>query len=211
MLRGTFERMDGADTAESIAARKIALRDQMLTVRRRRPLAAVPADAAAIADHLLRTEEVLRAATVAAYVSVSKEPGTGPLLDRLRSLGRRVILPVLQPDNDLDWAAYTGPDSLVPAGRGLLQPVGPTLGADAIAGADVVLCPGVAVDRTGMRLGRGGGSYDRALPRVPRGTFVCVLLYDGELVDEVPRDEHDVRVSAAATERGISRFPQEPG
>ena len=53
----------------------------------------------------------------------------------------------------------------------------------------MVLVPALAVDRTGMRLGRGGGSYDRALGRVPVGTFVCALLYDGEVLDRVPHDD----------------------
>lgn len=198
------------DTTDAIAAQKIALRDQLLTERRRHPLQAIALNASAIAAHLLDTEEVRRAATVAAYVSVTNEPGTGPLIEELHALGRRVILPVLLPDNDLDWATYTGPGDLVPAGRGLLEPASPRLGVEAIATADVVLCPGLAVDRSGMRLGRGGGSYDRALGRVPVGTFVCTLLYDGELVDQVPADAHDRRVSAAVTPKGVTRFPRAP-
>lgn len=193
--------------ADPIAAQKIALRDQLLTERRRLPLAAIGSNASAMAAHLMGTEEVRRAATVAAYVSISKEPGTGPVLEQLHAMGHRVILPVLLGDNDLDWAAYTGPDNLVSAGRGLLEPLGSRLGVDAVATADVVLCPAVAVDRTGMRLGRGGGSYDRALTRVPSGTFVCTLLYDGEVVDRVPGDEHDRRVTAAVTPKGLIRFP----
>jgi 5-formyltetrahydrofolate cyclo-ligase len=91
-------------------------------------------------------------------------------------------------------------------GRGLLEPVAPRLGPAAVATADVVLTPGLAVDRTGMRLGRGGGSYDRALGRVPVGTFTCTLLHDGELVERVPAAPHDRRVAAAVTPSGISRF-----
>lgn len=198
------------DSAESVIAQKIALRDQLLTERRRHSLATLVSNASAIARHLLDTEEVRRAATVAAYISVRNEPGTGALIEALHGLGRRVILPVLLSDNDLDWAEYTGADGLAPAGRGLLEPVGRTLGVDAIATADVVLCPGVAVDRTGMRLGRGGGSYDRALGRVPVGTFVCSLLYDGEVVEQVPADVHDRPVSAVVTEKGVTRFPTAP-
>jgi 5-formyltetrahydrofolate cyclo-ligase len=70
----------------------------------------------------------------------------------------------------------------------------------------VVLVPGLAVASDGMRLGRGGGSYDRALGRVPVGTFTCVLLYDGEVGIDVPREAHDRPVTAAATPRGIVRF-----
>lgn len=189
-------------------AQKIAMRDRILTVRRRRSLLEMGEVAAAIAAHLLATDEVRRAATVAAYVSVGGEPGTGPLLDALVAAGRRVILPVLLPDSDLDWAMHTGP--LVPAGRGLLEPAGPRLGADAVATADVVLVPGLAADGTGMRLGRGGGSYDRALGRVPVGTFTCVLLHDDELLDRVPAAEHDRAVAAAVTASGLSRFRPGP-
>jgi len=198
----------GMDTG--VDARKIALRDQLVTERRRRPLTQIVADANAIAEHLLAAEEVRRAATVAAYVSVSTEPGTGPVLERLHAMGRRVILPLLLPDHDLDWAPYTGPEALMPGRRGTLEPGAPRLGPDALATADVVLAPGLAVDRTGMRLGRGGGSYDRALARVPVGTFVCVLLFDEEIVDAVPAADHDRRVTAAATPSGITRFGAAP-
>ena len=191
-----------------MAAQKIALRDRLVTARRRRPLLQLRTDADALRDHLLAAEPVRRAATVAAYVSVGTEPGTGPLVEALLEHGRRVLLPVLLPDGDLDWAEHPprGVD-LVSARRGLLEPPGPRLGQEAVATADVVLVPGLAVDRSGMRLGRGGGSYDRALGRVPVGTFVCAVLYDGEVLDQVPAAPHDRRVTAAVTPSGITRFP----
>lgn len=185
---------------------KLALRDQLLTARRRRSLVAVGAAARAIADELLAAPEVRRAATVAGYVSVGSEPGTTALLDRLVDAGKRVILPVLLPDNDLDWSTYHGGTSLAPAGRGLLEPLGPRLGVDAVATADAVLVPGLAVSPTGQRLGRGGGSYDRALARVPLGTFTCVLLYADETGHPVPTEPHDRAVTAVATPEGITRF-----
>ncbi len=194
------------------AAAKVAVRDQLLAARRRRPLSEVGEAARAMAGHLLASPEVRRAATVAAYVSIGNEPGTTALLDLLGEAGKRVILPVLMADNDLDWAVHRGPTSLAPARRGLLEPVGPTLGVDAIATADVVLVPGLAVSTAppspGTRLGRGGGSYDRALARVPVGTFTCVLLYEDELLAVVPAQAHDRPVTAAVTPDGISRFRQ---
>jgi 5-formyltetrahydrofolate cyclo-ligase len=190
-------------SAGPVDGAKIALRDQLLTARRRRSLLEVGEAARAIAEHVLGLPEVRRAATVAAYVSIGQEPGTGPLIDRLHEDGRHVLLPVVLPDLDLDWARYAGPDALVPARMGLLEPAGPTLGVDAIAGADVVLVPGLAVDRTGLRLGRGGGCYDRALARVPGGTPVCALLFDDEVIDRVPAAPHDRRVNAVATPAGV--------
>ncbi|MDT0203108.1 5-formyltetrahydrofolate cyclo-ligase [Nocardioides sp. AE5] len=184
---------------------KTALRDQVLTERNRLTPAELSASAVALSEHLLATPQVRRAASVAAYVSVGREPGTGLLLDGLRAAGKRVLLPVLLADNDLDWAAYDGP--LAPAGRGLLEPTGPRLGADAIATCDVVLVPGIAVGSDGMRLGRGGGSYDRALSRVPVGTFTCVLLHEHEVLDRVPAEAHDRPVTAVATPAGVRRLP----
>jgi 5-formyltetrahydrofolate cyclo-ligase len=189
-----------------IGTTKLALRDQLLAARRHLPLTVLGDRARALADHLVQLPEVRRAATVAVYVSVSSEPGTGPLLDLLRESGKRVILPLLQPDNDLDWAAYDGPAHLRTARRGLLEPTGAPLGPDAIGTADVVLVPGLAVGRDGTRLGHGGGCYDRALARVPVGTLVCVLLNSEEVLDAVPHEDHDRRVAAVATELGVTRF-----
>lgn len=183
---------------------KTALRDQLLTARNRLAPAELGEAGRRIAAHLLAAPEVRRAATVAAYASIGSEPGTGLLLDQLREAGKRVLLPVLLPDNDLDWAAYDG--ELVPGRRGVLEPGGPRLGVEAIATPDVVLVPGLACSTDGMRMGRGGGSYDRALARVPVGTFTCVLLHEGELIGAVPAEAHDRRVAAAATPSGITRF-----
>jgi len=189
-----------------MSAAKLALRDQLETARGRVPLPVLSDRARAVAEQLLASPEVRRAATVAAYVSVGREPGTGPLLAGLVAAGKRVILPLLQPDNDLDWAVYRGPDSLLPARRGLLEPAGTALGPDAIGTADCVIVPGLAVDRSGLRMGRGGGSYDRALGRVPVGTFTCVVLHASEVRDEVPADPHDRQVTAVVTEVGLLRF-----
>ena len=191
---------------DPIEAAKLALRDQLITARGRLPLSAIAERAHAVADLLLATPEVRRAATVAAYVSVGREPGSGVLLDALATAGKRVILPLLLPDNDLDWATYAGAETLVPARRGLLEPATAPLGLDAVATADVVVVPGLAVDRTGLRLGRGGGSYDRVLGRIPVGTFTCVLLNDDEILEAVPAAPHDRRVAGAVTERRLVRF-----
>lgn len=187
-------------------AAKTALRDQLLTARNRLAPAELGEAARAIADHVLAAPEVRRAATLGCYVSVGTEPGTSLLLDRLRDAGKRVLLPLVQPDLDLDWAAYDGPQRLVAARRGLLEPTGPRLGVEAIAGADAVLVPGLAVSPAGMRLGRGGGCYDRALARVLPDAWTCVLLHEGETGHVVPAEEHDRAVAAAVTPTGVVRF-----
>lgn len=185
---------------------KLAARDQLLTARNERSLLELGDAARAIAEHLLTAPEVRRAATVAAYVSMGAEPGTGALLRGLVASGKRVILPVLLADDDLDWAVYRGDDELLPARRGLLEPAGEPLGSSAIGTADVVLVPGLAVDRCGVRLGRGGGSYDRALRRVPVGTFTGCLLFDEEVGVAVPTEAHDRPVTATVSPAGLTRL-----
>lgn len=191
---------------DPVAASKTALRDRVVTARRRRSLLERRQVAEDLATVLLGTPELHRAATVAAYVGVGSEPATGPLLAGLRAAGRRVLLPVLLPDLDLDWAVHTGDADLAPAPRGLLEPQGPRLGPDAVATADVVLVPGLAVSPAGLRLGRGGGSYDRALLRVPVGTPTWVLLHDDEVGLDVPGAAHDRHVTGAATPTRLVRF-----
>ncbi|MGW4896700.1 5-formyltetrahydrofolate cyclo-ligase [Kitasatospora sp. NPDC004240] len=148
-------------------------------------------------------------ATVAAYVSVGAEPGTRPLLDALLERGVRVLLPVLLADNDLDWARYEGSGALAPASRGLLEPTGERLGPDAVVSASLVLLPGLAVDRRGLRLGRGGGSYDRVLARLERSgarPLLATLLYGHELLESVPAEPHDLPVDAVLTPSGLRRL-----
>lgn len=209
----------GDDPASrSLAARaaKTAVRDRLETARNRLSLVEVAAAAERLADHLLAQPEVRRAATVSAYVSVGHEPGTGVLIERLRSAGKRVILPLTigslaHGGLDLDWAAYDGPGSLAPARFGLLEPTTRPLGPEAIGTPDAVLVPGLAVSRAGVRMGKGGGCYDRALGRVPVGTFTCVLLYPGEVGVDVPVEPHDRSVTHAATPDGVIRLPLAPG
>ncbi|HYH74279.1 MAG TPA: 5-formyltetrahydrofolate cyclo-ligase [Nocardioides sp.] len=201
----------GGDKSAGNEVAKTALRDQVLAARRRRPLDAGAEFGESVARVALAWEPVRRAATVAAYVSVGSEPGTGLLLDALLDAGKRVVVPVLRPDNDLDWAVYTGPTSIRKAVRGLLEPAGARLGVDAVRTADVVLVPGLAASPSGDRLGRGGGSYDRALARVAAGTPVAVVLYDDEVGLAVPTDPHDVRVGFALTGGGMVALLGSPG
>ncbi|MEU6976078.1 MULTISPECIES: 5-formyltetrahydrofolate cyclo-ligase [unclassified Streptomyces] len=185
------------------------MRRALLGARAELPPDATARAAELLARSALQLAELAGARTVAAYVSVGREPGTRALLDALRERGVRVLLPVLLPDNDLDWALYEGPERLAKAGRGLLEPVGERLGPEAVCAADTVLLPGLAVDARGMRLGRGGGSYDRVLARLVRAgaqPALVVLLYANEVVARVPEEPHDHPVHAVVTPEGVRRF-----
>lgn len=186
---------------------KAAVRARLLAARRAMGEPARSAAAAALTARLLGLPDLATARTVAAYVSFGTEPPTSPALATLASRGVRVLLPVLRADQDLDWAIY-GQPHLPPQERPhLWTPPPPWLGVEAVAAADAVVVPAVAVGSDGTRLGRGGGSYDRALSRVPGGTPVITLLYAGELLDHVPAEAHDRRVTVAVLPDATHRFP----
>lgn len=150
----------------------------------------------------------VRPRPVACYCPVPGEPGGPDLLPTLVDAGTPILLPVLGRDRDLDWARYSGPDDLAPDWYGLPTPTSAPLGRHALATAALVLVPALAVDARGTRLGRGGGCYDRALTRVAAGIPVLALLYDGELVNELPVQPHDRPVSGVITPRGgLRRLP----
>ena len=191
----------------SLPERKSLVRRQVLATRDKLSQDQRKGAGQALLQLLLELPELGMAGTVAAYVSIGSEPATRALIFALWKRGSYVLLPVLREDNDLDWASYEGPSSVKPGRHGLLEPTESLRGPGAIASADFVIVPALAVGQDGVRLGRGGGSYDRALARVGPAVPTFALLYEGELVDSVPAGDHDQRVRAVAQPtRGITRL-----
>jgi 5-formyltetrahydrofolate cyclo-ligase len=191
------------DVTTSARPHKAELRQEALERRQAVDLQTGEALCAAV----LALPEVEAATTVTAYVARMAEPDTAPLIAELHRRGVRVLLPVLLPDLDLDWALDDGDRHRSSVHRGLTEPTGTPLGRDAIGQADVILAPALAVDRSGVRLGYGGGCYDRALTRVRPDALVVALLHDGELRDDpLPAEDHDRRVDAVAMPAGVVRL-----
>jgi len=179
---------------------KAALRQELLAARRA-PAVSCGAGLLAVARE---QTEVVAARRIALYVSMRPEPQTGPLIDWLLASGREVLLPVLYADNDLGWGLAPGAADLVPGRLGLSEPP-VDLGADAITSAELVICPALAVDLNGVRLGRGGGSYDRALARVSPGTPIWAVVHEREILESLPTAPHDRPVHAALTPSRLVR------
>lgn len=183
---------------------KQSLRRELLAARRAVPDDVRRVESQQICGHL--PETVGNALVVAAYVPIRTEPGSPEMLDVLAQLCEKVLLPVVRtgPAGEhlpLQWGRYVA--GQVSAARfGLTEPVGPALPASALAEAQVVLVPALAVDRRGVRLGRGGGFYDRSLPLCAPGTNLVAVVRDGDLVDELPREPHDVRMTHVLTPGG---------
>lgn len=204
-----------SDEAEVTRMAKRDTRAELLAHRRSLPAATRAAAAGRVQAELLALVRRLRPRRMTAYVPVGSEPGGTDLPDVLRAAlpaDAELLLPVLLADLDLDWAAYTGPGALVAAGRGMREPTGARLGVTAVAHAELVVVPALAVDLLGRRLGRGGGSYDRALARVPEATVTVAPLHDGELVEALPTESHDRRVRAVVTPAaGVRTLDGGPG
>lgn len=182
---------------------KATLRSEVRRRRSARSEDELAAWGALLAAHV----DAIPGETLTAFVGTGGEVPTLPLLALLVAQGRRVLLPVTRDDLDLDWAEYRGPDDLAPAAFGLLEPIGPRLGLHAIADADTILAPAIAIDRQGRRLGQGGGCYDRALPRAHG--LVIAIVADDEVFGAVPTEPHDQLVGAVLTpSSGLMRFPR---
>lgn len=184
---------------------KLNLRRELIAARARLTPERLRSNATTIRETLLDQPWTQMAGLVACYWSTGTEPETHGLVFALWKHGATVILPVLREDDDLDWAVYDGPDTLAPGRRGTMEPVDTRRGTAAIRTAALVIVPALAVDRrSGVRLGRGGGSYDRALSRVGPNVPTVALLHEGELREDVPAEPHDRRVRYAITPRGLT-------
>ncbi|WP_410641200.1 5-formyltetrahydrofolate cyclo-ligase [Amycolatopsis sp. lyj-346] len=162
------------------------------------------------ASALVNAVSKVTASTVCAYLPFGTEPGTTAFVDALAAGGARVLLPVIRPaPGPLDWAEYTGEADLVPSRfRGIREPGGERLGSEAVGAAELVLVPALAVDHRGVRLGRGAGHYDRSLVFAAAGAALLAVVRDEELVERLPGEPHDVRMTGALTPgRGVVELP----
>ncbi|MDN5789842.1 MAG: 5-formyltetrahydrofolate cyclo-ligase [Micrococcales bacterium] len=142
---------------------------------------------------------------VAAYESTPDEPPTGPLITALVDAGHEVIVPITLEDLSLEWRVATpgtvGDESTTT--RAPLPADARTLGADALGSCDLIITPGLTVDPHGVRLGQGGGCYDRALVHRDPTTPAITLLHEGEQsIDPLPRAAHDQLVDGYLTTSG---------
>jgi 5-formyltetrahydrofolate cyclo-ligase len=155
--------------------------------------------------HVIGGLPEIKAATIAsAYVARPTEPATVPLLELLAERGTRILLPVLGTGLQRDWAWFAGVEDLQVRAPGRPpEPSGPTLGAEALADAEAIVVPALAVDTSGVRLGQGGGWYDRVLRHAPATAVVIAMVYPDEVYDArtrpLPHEEHDRGADIVAT------------
>jgi len=160
--------------------------------------------ARSVARHLAVSSELTRARRIALFAALPDEPPTRPLFELLRGTGRTLLFPRVLPGNALDFAPLARWDELRRGDRGLLEP--PPGAPDVALGAgDLVLVPGLAFDRRGRRLGRGGGHYDRRFPAGASGPTLFALCFACRLIEGIPSGAQDRRMDGILTEYGLLR------
>lgn len=185
--------------SDAIAAEKRALRADL---RERRQLLSDHARETAeagVKDQLDALVESLGVRSMSCFLSTTTEPGTRAFVTDAVARGIRILLPVTRTDGLLDWAVATADGDIAEGLYGLPEPVGELLGPIAVNDVDLLVIPAAAVDATGMRLGWGRGFFDKTLGSMERCPPVYAVVYDSEVVDEVPRDVHDQRVTGIVT------------
>lgn len=159
--------------------------------------------------HILGTTEIAQAEWIATYISYGYEPETSDLNQAAIASGKKLLLPRLLPDNDLEWVPWDGAMTSVKKVKNFLEPVGKKIQDESVI--EIVITPALRIDRSGVRLGQGGGSYDRALSRLRNGgrqkIWAIGLVHAGELSSErLPHEPHDQKLDAAATPNLVTRF-----
>jgi len=154
-----------------------------------------------VAQHVLGEARLHSVVRVALYAALPDELPLRPVFEALRAEGRRCLLPRIR-SRELEFVPVMDWGELAPAQLGILAPP-PGRPAEDLRPEDLALVPGVAFDRAGRRLGRGGGFYDRAFADVSRSPLLVGVAYALQVVEEVPADSRDRSVDAIVTERGL--------
>jgi len=153
-------------------------------------------------EYLATSPEFLNSKVIASYMSYGDEPDTRQLNLELIKAGKTLLLPRINGDN-LEWVLWNGDESQLQQKKKISEPSGPAF--TNLAAIEVIIVPALRIDRSGYRLGQGGGFYDRALPHL--AAWSIGLIHPDEISGEdLPREPWDIPLHAAATPDLVLRF-----
>ena len=153
-------------------------------------------------EHLADIAEIAKATTIASYISYADEPDTRALNLELINQGKILLLPRIAGKN-LEWVRWDGDESQISKAKKIAEPKGPAV--TELGNVELIVVPALRIDRSGYRLGQGGGYYDRALPQF--SAFSIGLIHPDEISSEdLPREKWDIPLHAAATPDVVIRF-----
>jgi 5-formyltetrahydrofolate cyclo-ligase len=189
------------------AEAKAALRRELIAAREAAGPSARAAWSAAIRDRVRALEDWGRARVVGLFAPIRGEVDAMPLLGVAREAGKAAAFPKALPGGGLAFYAVTTAGDLSPGAFGVLEPRAEDSGRVEPGAIDLLLVPGAGFDETGMRIGFGGGYYDRFLAgaAVAR-VFTVGLAYECQVRARLPAAPHDRRVRAVVTEKRLLLF-----
>lgn len=146
------------------------------------------------------------ATSVAIFLSTPSEPETREAIGALSACGVQVFAPVSHAGGVMEWTPVDANTSERSGPGGMPEPDTGAGTTSTLIAVDVVICPAAAVDDTGTRLGWGGAYYDRFLADLPTETPVFALVFENDVVTDLPRETHDIPVTGVVTPSGWRRF-----
>ncbi|MHB8880876.1 MAG: 5-formyltetrahydrofolate cyclo-ligase [Thermodesulfovibrionales bacterium] len=198
---------------------KAALRKEILQRRNNIPLVVRKAKNRSIQYNLETLDEVVHAGTLLLFASFRSEVDMNSMISKALFAGKRVILPKVDiGTRSLLLLEIKSPADLVPGYMGIPEPVlhphkegEPGSAEDGssaersvdINAVDAVIIPGACYDEEGNRIGYGGGYYDRLLSGLQRTIPIIAPAYEEQLVDSIPAEPHDMKVSVIVTDRRV--------
>lgn len=153
-------------------------------------------------EYLADAPEFLSAQVIASYISYEDEPDTSGLNFKLIAEKKTLVLPRMTKDG-LEWITWDGSSESLSTKKKIKEPIGNPI--PDLSVIDLVIVPALRIDRSGFRLGQGGGYYDRALPHL-RAWSIGLIHPDEISSEDLPREAWDVPLNAAATPDLVIRF-----
>ncbi len=187
------------DWANWVHAGKITPMDSFVSKSeiRQRVISQRPQPSSGLAANLVRLTLELNAEVIASYHPLPSEPDVSEFNHWVTAMGKTLLLPRIEGDQ-LVFAS----GDLTPGSYGISQPSG---APQDLAKAQLVLLPALAVDKSGNRLGKGKGFYDKTLAQIS-GVSKYAVVFDSEILDSIPTEPHDIWVTGAVTPTAIHHF-----
>ena len=152
----------------------------------------------AITNKLVAHPRIANARVIMAYCSLPDEVDTHLLLDSLSRMGKKIVLPAVIGDSEMEARSYNAPTDLAIGAYGIYEPVGKRF--ENLEDIDVVIVPGMAFDAEGHRLGRGKGYYDRFLNQIPN-SYKIGICFSFQMVQMVPTSSFDISMNEVISDK----------
>ena len=190
---------------EEVREKKQEIRNEITTFFSSLSAEALDANTRIIENRLFEFANFLESKIVMLYVNAENEVGTESIVRRTYDFNKIVVLPAFDPANGtMKLMKVDNPDKdLIVGPRGILEPNPAKCKVVPLDCIDIAIVPGVAMDEKGGRIGSGDGYYDRIIPDLPMTTRKVGLVFEGQLVPQVPMESHDKHVDIIITEKRV--------